>query len=75
MEKAVWQKNTVTIIATYTPDFLAYLKSVGCRPGLIKARVDGLKYNIAPGKKCRVPVRVATEMEKLPYIESVREVI
>ena len=69
-----WQQNKVTVMATYTKEFLDLLRESGQRPGLIKAKVDGLKYNVQPGKKCRIPVRVATEMEKLPYIDSVIEV-
>jgi hypothetical protein len=72
--KQPWQKNKVVIVATYTQEFIDYLKELGQRPGLIKARYEGKKYNVAPGKPCRIPVIVATAIEKYPYIESVVEV-
>ncbi len=72
--KEPWQKNKIVVIATYKQEFIDYLKKQNKRPGLIKARVDGLKYNVCPGKSCSIPVRVATQMENLPYIESVVEV-
>ena len=72
--KEPWQENKVVIIAIYTEEFIAFLKSKKQKPGLINARVDGKKYNIAPGKPCRVPVRVADQLSKQPYIASVVEV-
>lgn len=72
--KKPWQKNTIVIIALYTDDFVNMLAQRGQIPGLISATVDGMRYKVNPGKPCRVPVRVASELEKLPYIKEVREV-
>lgn len=74
MGKENWQKNTVVIIATYSLEFLSQLKSEGDRPGLFWVRVNGKKYNLVMGKKCEVPVEVATALEKLSEVDCVVEI-
>ena len=77
--KELWQKNTVTIIAAYSLEFLSGLKSHGKKPGLMRITIDKgtpkeKLYKICPGVKCAVPIRAATELEKYPNIASVLEV-
>ena len=79
--KEPWQKNTVVIVATYTLEFLSELKAqpVPKRPGLMRIVIDKHTpqekvYQICPGQKTRVPVLVATELERHPNVASVMEI-
>jgi hypothetical protein len=79
MSKQPWQKDTIVIVAAYSLEFLSELKSQGKRPGamrvtLNKGTPEEIIYKVAPGVKRKVPVLVATELEKYPYVASVMEV-
>lgn len=68
-----WQTNKITIIFTYTEDFVRKLMDSKKIPGLIKVTINGKKYRICAGKPTRVPVMVATELEKLNMVKEVKE--